>query len=164
MWFCPSPTCTLYKNDLMAVPLAVAGFLTRQLLKEEEHLCLHRDAHTHTHPSNSSHPLSTIPPKQHVHRGLPNREKIPTMLPCPLFHCLSWHMQAEVPGLKHTFSMCVKVLPRIVIIGSQLKRKWTATEGKWEIYCGSKLHQTQFTAGGWRPCQSTSYGMEKVLV
>lgn len=94
MWFCPSPTCILYKNDLMAVPQAVAGFFTRQLLKEGEHLCLHTDTHTHPNQHTASALGSTIPLKQYIQK----EEKIPTMLSCPLFHCLSQHMQAEVPG------------------------------------------------------------------
>lgn len=51
VWFCPSPTCISYKNDLMAVPLAVAGFVTRTLLEEGEHLCLQTQP-----PSNPTQP------------------------------------------------------------------------------------------------------------
>lgn len=79
---------TLYKNYLMAV----AGFLTGQLLKEKGHLCLDRQTSIHLSMG------STIPAKQYIHAQLQKGQKTPTVLPCPLSNCLSQHMQAGVPG------------------------------------------------------------------
>lgn len=85
MWFCLSPACILYQNGLMAVPMAVAGFLTRQLLREGKHLCLHADTDTPIQPSTPSALGSTIPPKQHIHAGFKRRRKSPPCFPVPFF-------------------------------------------------------------------------------
>lgn len=113
VWFCPSPTCISYKNDLMAVPLAVAGFVTRTLLEEGEHLCL--QTHPPIQPNTASASGSTIPPKQHIPAGLQRGRKFPPCFTVPFF--TASHSTCRQKSL-HTFS---KGLPRIVIIGSQFK-------------------------------------------
>lgn len=52
----------------------------------------------------------------------------------------------------------------MVVIDLPFKRKWRAAESRLEIYCGSKPHQTQLTAGGWRLCQSISNVGENILL